>query len=100
MDLAQANAPKAGVPQPVAHLERLPKVLVEPLITEQTKGKVVQIMVGVTGGVLPRLVDGLTGRQSPIDKQHRVIMDRVHGRRDGEKMTARPGRRTSLTHAR
>jgi len=27
------------VPQPMAHLEWLPKVLVEPLITEQTEGK-------------------------------------------------------------
>src|SRR5262249_51561385 len=53
--LPQPHPPEAGPAQPVAHLEWLPEVLLQPPVAELAEGEVVPGVLGVVGGVLARL---------------------------------------------
>jgi hypothetical protein len=98
--LGQADAAETGPPQPVAHLERLPEVLLQSPIPELPEGEVVQRVLGVLGRIPPARVQWHAGGQRPVQQQHRVVMDGVHRRHDAQEPAAGPQHRPHLAQGR
>src|SRR5438876_9446044 len=71
----QANSAKAGSPQPITDLKRLPEVLFEAVKTKLAEGKVIEGVVVKMGRILPRHFERFARRQGSIDQQHREIVD-------------------------
>src|SRR5579864_4143287 len=68
MHFGHANASKAGPPQAIAHLERLPKMLLQSLIAKGAEREIVVFVFGVMGRVLPGFVGRHAGRARAIHK--------------------------------
>jgi len=92
----QFDATESSAAEPVAYLERLPEVLFDSLKAELAESEVVELVIVVLSGILSCRVQRFAGCQRPIDQQHRVIVNRIHGRQNSEKNPARPQAETDL----
>ena len=96
MHLGNANVSKPGPAQPITHLERLPEMLLQSLVAKGAEGEIVVFMLGVMGGVLPRLVLRHPSQARAIEQKHGEVMHRVHRRQDRQEPPARLQARVDL----
>jgi hypothetical protein len=88
-DFFQPDCAESGLAEPKFHLEGLPEFLAEALEGEAAEGEVVEFMLGKYRGLSFSLKVGETCGEFPIEQQHRVIVDGINGRNDGQKLATR-----------